>query len=72
MEIFQVPGIFKSNICRAQELETNLYEIFKDNNVIGTIFKEDGGWRIEDYKSESLTAENVQLIGQQIDKRNRK
>lgn len=71
METFQIPGIFGNNICRAREIETNFYQIFKDNNLIGSIIKEDGGWRIEEYKSENLSAENVQLIGQQIDKRNR-
>ncbi len=71
MEAFQIPGIFKNNkICRAKELETNLYQITMDTKPIGLIVKEKGGWQLDEQLNEALSAENVQLIGEKIDKRN--
>lgn len=71
MEAFQISGIFKDAICRAQPIETNLYRITKDTVFIGTILKENGGWNLEEVAGEDLTGENVQLIGAFIDRKRR-
>jgi nitrogen regulatory protein PII-like uncharacterized protein len=70
MEIFQVPGIFKHNICRAKEEKNGIYTITLNAVKIGSIIKENGGWRLLEQLKEELSAENVQLIGQSIDERN--
>ncbi|WP_026904934.1 hypothetical protein [Pedobacter glucosidilyticus] len=70
MELFQVPGIFNNDICRAKEEKNGIYTITLNAVKIGTIVKENGGWRLLEQYKEVLSAENVQLIGQSIDARN--
>ncbi|MRX46564.1 MULTISPECIES: hypothetical protein [Pedobacter] len=70
MEFFQVPGIFKDSICRAKEEKNGVYTISLNAVKIGSIVKENGGWRLLEQLKEELSAENVQLIGQRIDERN--
>lgn len=69
MEAFQIPGILGNSICRAKSQKSNEYIITKDSVNIGSIVKEDGGWRIKEQIKEDLSAENVQLIGAYINKR---
>jgi len=69
MEKFQVPGIFKNHICYARSLEHNKYEIFMDTDLVGIIDKEGSGWFLDQFINEILSSENVQLIGQFINKR---
>jgi len=71
MEAFQISGIFKNAICRAQPVGPDLYRITKDTVFIGTILKQNGGWNLEEVSGEDLTAENVQLIGAYIDRKRR-
>ena len=71
MEAFQISGIFKDAICRAQPIEPDLYRITRDTVFIGTILKQNGGWNLEEVAGEYLTGENVQLIGAFIDKKRR-
>lgn len=71
MEIFQIPGIFKDRICRAKQDKNNTYTITMDAVKVGSIIKENGGWRLNEQLKEVLTAENVQLIGFTIDLRNK-
>ena len=71
MEVFQIPGIFNNKICRAKQEKNNKYIITMDAVKIGSIIKENGGWRLNEQLKEVLTAENVQLIGQSIDERNK-
>lgn len=70
METFQIPGIFNNKICRAKEDKNNIYIITVDAVKVGTIIKENGGWRLNEQFKDILTAENVQLIGMFIDSRN--
>ena len=72
METFQIPGIFNNKICRAKHDRNNIYMITMDAVKVGSIIKENGGWRLHEQTKEVLSAENVQLIGQSIDERNRK
>ncbi len=69
MEAIQIAGIFKNAICRAQEINPNLYRITMDTVFIGTILREKGGWCLEEVSGENLTAENVQLIGAYLDRK---
>jgi hypothetical protein len=72
METFQIPGIFNNKICRAKQDRNNIYIITMDAVKVGTIIKENGGWRLHEQIKDVLTAENVQLIGHSIDERDRK
>jgi|GEM_PF-774260 len=54
-------------LCKAKQVQKDLFKITMDNIFIGYIKKENGGWMMEEYSKEELTAENVQLIGNQID-----
>lgn len=69
METFQIPGIFNNKICRAKEDKNNIYIITMDAVKVGTIIKDNGGWRLYEQYKDILTAENVQLIGLSIDSR---
>ncbi len=69
METFQIPGIFKDKICRARQEKNNYYSITMDTVKVGSIVRENGGWRLNEQVKEVLTTENVQLIGQSIDER---
>ena len=69
MEKFQVPGIFKHHICYARHLDRDKYEVFMDTDLVGIIDKEGNGWFLDQYINEILSSENVQLIGQFINKR---
>ncbi|ADY51577.1 hypothetical protein Pedsa_1006 [Pseudopedobacter saltans DSM 12145] len=71
MEKFQVPGIFRDEVCYARNLDKNRFEIFKNTKRVGIIDKENGGWFLDQFYDECLLTENVQLIGQFIDKRYR-
>lgn len=55
-------------LVKVSALEKNLYGVSIDNRPIGNIRKRDGGWMMEEYAKEELTAENVQLIGDKIDR----
>jgi hypothetical protein len=60
---------FSSNkIFKVKQLERNYFRISMDHKFIGYIRREGGGWQMEENSQEDLTAENVQLIGDQIDK----
>lgn len=69
MEAFQIPGILGNSICRAKPVKLNEYMITKDSIYIGSIIREDGGWRIKEQVKEDLSAENAQLIGDYINKK---
>ncbi|WP_423146100.1 hypothetical protein [Rubrolithibacter danxiaensis] len=56
-----------TKLCKAKQVKKNIYQITMDNVFIGYIRKEQSGWMLEEYSKEELTAENVQLIGDQID-----
>lgn len=71
MEAIQIPGIFKNAICRAIPIQQGLFNITMDTVFIGKILKENGGWHLQEVAGEDLTAENVQLIGAQLDKKRR-
>ena len=55
-------------LVKVKPIEKNLYWVTVDNKPIGLIRKKDGGWMMEEYAREELTAENVQLIGDKIDR----
>lgn len=57
-----------TQLVKVKPIEKNLYRVSIDNKPIGNIRKKDGGWMMEEYAKEDLTAENVQLIGDKIDK----
>lgn len=59
---------FGSQLVKVKAIDTNLYRISIDNKPIGNIRKRDGGWMLEEYAKEELTAESVQLIGDKIDR----
>lgn len=69
MEKFQVPGIFKNQVCYAQNVDNNRFEVFRNTSLVGIIDRENGGWFLDQFYDECLTTENVQLIGQFIDKK---
>jgi hypothetical protein len=54
-------------LVKVKPIEKNLYRVTVDNKPIGFIRKKDGGWMMEEYAKEELTAESVQLIGDKID-----
>jgi hypothetical protein len=54
-------------LCKVKQIERGLYKVSLDHKFVGYIRKEGGGWMLEEYSKELLTAENVQLIGSQID-----
>lgn len=55
-------------LVKVKPIEKNLYRVTVDNKPIGFIRKKDGGWMMEEYAEEELTAESVQLIGDKIDR----
>lgn len=57
-----------TKLVKVKPIEKNLYRVSIDNKPIGNIRKQDGGWMMEEYAKEELTAEGVQLIGDKIDK----
>ena len=57
-----------AQLVKVKPIEKNLYRISLDNRPIGHIRKKDGGWMMEEYAKEELTAETVQLIGDKIDR----
>ena len=59
---------FGSQLVKVKAIDTNLYRVSIDNKPIGNIRKRDGGWMLEEYAKEELTAESVQLIGDKIDR----
>lgn len=68
MEEIQLSGIFGHQICRVRWVKPNTYRVSADGVVTGYIKREHGGWMLEEVKGELLTAENVQLIGEKIDR----
>lgn len=54
-------------LVKVKPIEKNLYRVTIDNRPVGHIRKRDGGWMLEEYAKEELTAEAVQLIGEKID-----
>ena len=59
---------FGTQLVKVKAIDTNLYRVSIDNKPIGNIRKRDGGWMMEEYAKEELTAESVQLIGDKIDR----
>lgn len=57
-----------TKLVKVKPIEKDLYRVSIDNRPIGNIRKKDGGWMMEEYAKEELSAENVQLIGDKIDK----
>lgn len=57
-----------SKLMKVKQLQKDYYRISLDHRFIGYIRKQGGGWMLEEYSQEELTAENVQLIGDQIDR----
>ncbi|MFI5450962.1 hypothetical protein ACHMWN_02295 [Pedobacter sp. UC225_61] len=55
-------------LVKVKSVDKNLYRVTVDNKPIGFIRKIDGGWMLEEYAKEELTAESVQLIGDKIDR----
>jgi hypothetical protein len=68
MEEIQLSGIFGHQICRVRWIKPHTYRVSADGVVTGYIKREHGGWMLEEVKGELLTAENVQLIGEKIDR----
>lgn len=56
-----------TQLVKVKPIERNLYRVTIDNSPVGHIRKRDGGWMLEEYAKEELTAEAVQLIGDKID-----
>lgn len=54
-------------LIKVKQIQRNLFQITMNNDFMGYIRKENNGWMLEDYSKAELTAENVQLIGDQID-----
>ena len=59
---------FGQQLVKVKAVEKNTYRVTIDNKQIGYISKRDGGWMMEEYAKEELTAEGVQLIGDKIDR----
>lgn len=59
---------FGNQLVKVKAIERNTYRVSIDNKPIGNISKRDGGWMMEEYAKEELTAESVQLIGDKIDR----
>lgn len=57
-----------TQLVKVKPIDKNLYQVTVDNRPIGNISKKDGGWMMEEYAKEELTAETVQLIGDKIDR----
>ena len=57
-----------TQLVKVKPIDKNLYRVTVDNRQIGHIRKKDGGWMMEEYAKEELTAETVQLIGDKIDR----
>lgn len=68
MEEHLINSDFGGKLCKVKPIQKNLYRVTFDNRFIGHIKKEAGGWQMEEYAKEELSAENVQLIGDKIDK----
>ena len=54
-------------LMKVRQIEKDYYRVSLDHSFIGYIRKVGGGWQLEEYSKAELTAENVQLIGDQID-----
>jgi hypothetical protein len=54
-------------LMKVKQIQKDYYRVSLDHSFIGYIRKVDGGWQLEEYSKAELTAENVQLIGDQID-----
>jgi hypothetical protein len=54
-------------LIKIKQLQKDYYQVSLDHSFIGYIRKVNGGWQLEEYSKAELTAENVQLIGDQID-----
>jgi hypothetical protein len=54
-------------LVKVKQLQKDYYQVSLDHSFIGYIRKVNGGWQLEEYSKAELTAENVQLIGDQID-----
>lgn len=57
-----------NKLMKVKQMQKDYYRISLDHKFIGYIRKQGGGWMLEEYSREELTAENVQLIGDQIDR----
>lgn len=57
-----------AQLVKVKAIKRNTYRVSIDNKPIGNITKKDGGWMLEEYATEELTAESVQLIGDKIDR----
>ena len=57
-----------NKLMKVKQLQKDYFRISLDHKFIGYIRKQGGGWMLEEYSREELTAENVQLIGDQIDR----
>jgi len=57
-----------NKLVKVKQMQKDYYRITLDHKFIGYIRKQSGGWMLEEYSREELTAENVQLIGDQIDR----
>jgi hypothetical protein len=56
-----------SKLVKVKQVQKDYYSVSLDHSLIGYIRKVGGGWQLEEYSKAELTAENVQLIGDQID-----
>jgi hypothetical protein len=56
-----------NKLMKVKQIQKDYYRISLDHSFIGYIRKESGGWQLEENSKAELTAENVQLIGDQID-----
>jgi len=57
-----------SKLMKVKQLQKDYFRISLDHKFIGYIRRDGSGWMLEEYSREELTAENVQLIGDQIDR----
>lgn len=54
-------------LMKVKQIQKDYYRVSLDHSFLGYIRKVNGGWQLEEYSKAELTAENVQLIGDQID-----
>ena len=54
-------------LMKVKQIQKDYYRVSLDHAFIGYIRKVGGGWQLEENSKIELTAENVQLIGDQID-----
>ena len=57
-----------NKLCKVKQIKKDYFQVSLDHKLIGYMRRDGSGWMLEEYSREALTAENVQIIGDQIDK----